>query len=83
MYPWWVRGLRDQCVAAGVPFFFKQWGEYVTLSEMPEDTYRKWDIQHGTEAWTRDDPRWRVGKKAAGRILDGRTWDQFPEVNHG
>ena len=22
----WVRGLRDQCVDAGVPFFFKQWG---------------------------------------------------------
>ncbi len=24
--PEWIRGLRDQCVAAGVPFFFKQWG---------------------------------------------------------
>lgn len=24
--PDWVRDLRDQCVGAGVPFFFKQWG---------------------------------------------------------
>src|SRR5690606_38608206 len=28
MHPDWARGLRDQCKAAGVPFFFKQWGEW-------------------------------------------------------
>jgi protein gp37 len=27
-HPDWVRELRDQCVAAGVPFFFRQWGEW-------------------------------------------------------
>lgn len=49
----WIRGIRDTCVAAGVPFHFKQWGE------------------HGADLV-------RIGKKAAGRELDGRTWDQFP-----
>lgn len=44
----WVTDIRDKCLEAGVPFFFKQWGG--------------------------------VNKKMAGRELDGRTWDQFPEV---
>jgi hypothetical protein len=29
MHPEWARSLRDRCVAAGVPFFFKQWGEWL------------------------------------------------------
>ena len=49
----WARGVRDQCLAAGVPFFFKQWGE------------------HGPDGR-------REGKKRAGRLLDGRTWDEAP-----
>ena len=24
----WFRGIRDQCLASGTPFHFKQWGEY-------------------------------------------------------
>lgn len=28
MHPDWARSLRDQCAAAGVPFFFKQWGAW-------------------------------------------------------
>lgn len=32
MHPEWVRSLRDQCVAAGVPFHFKQWGEWAPVS---------------------------------------------------
>ena len=49
----WARDVRDQCVATGVPFHFKQWGEYG---------------ENGV----------RVGKKAAGRLLDGRLWDEKP-----
>ena len=37
MHPDWARSLRDQCQAAGVPFFFKQWGEWVTELQSPED----------------------------------------------
>ena len=44
----WALAVRDQCVAAGVPFFFKQWGG--------------------------------VQRTRAGRQLDGRTWDQYPQA---
>lgn len=79
VHPDWVRTLRDRCQEAGVPFFFKQWGEYCSPSQMPPDTYRAWDVQHGTEIWG-EKPRWKVGKKKAGRLLDGRTWDEMPEI---
>ena len=69
MHPDWARSLRDQCNAAGVPFFFKQWGSYV------------WDVRHEPPQAT-DYPR-KVGKKNAGRLLDGRTWDEMPGVAHG
>ena len=68
MHPDWARGVRDQCVSAGVPFFFKQWGAWG-----PE--FEDWSAE--VDAQT---PMVRVGKKAAGRVLDGRTWDQYPEV---
>ena len=61
MHPDWARSLRDQCVAAGVPFLFKQWGNWAPhlLGHSPAN----------------------VGKKAAGRELDGRTWDEYPVVS--
>jgi protein gp37 len=52
LHPDWVRSLRDQCAEAGVPFFFKQWGE--------------WAPAHPDGAMV------RIGKKAAGAMLDGR-----------
>jgi protein gp37 len=78
MHPDWARGLRDQCAEASVPFFFKQWGNWVAPNEMPPDTFMDWDVENGTSAYDRDQP-WRVGKKRAGRLLDGRTWDEYPE----
>jgi protein gp37 len=48
MQPEWVGSVRDQCEAAGVPFFFKQWG-----------------------GWN---------KKKAGRLFEGRTWDEMPRA---
>ena len=69
----WARSLRDQCTAAGVPFFFKQFGEYAPIFTAPgEDVSRC----NGTEMS-------RVGKKAAGRLLDGRTWDEMPQSAQG
>ncbi|SLG33563.1 bacteriophage protein gp37 [Mycobacteroides abscessus subsp. abscessus] len=78
MHPEWARSLRDQCTAAGVPFFFKQWGEYITTEQMTEATYMTWDIEHGSAQY-HPSVQWRVGKKRAGRELDGRTWDEFPD----
>lgn len=75
MHPAWARDLRDQCAAAGVPFLFKQWGE--------------WGPANGPAFMASGGKRsdlyvclWgemaRIGKKVAGRLLDGRTWDGFP-----
>jgi protein gp37 len=71
----WAQSIRNQCVAAGVPFFFKQWGEYGYFDQVPEDTYQ--EIDAAGELPT-DNPL-RLGKKRAGALLDGREWRQFPE----
>jgi protein gp37 len=66
----WLRSLRDQCISAGVPHLFKQWGE--------------WAPGRRTEAEGRPGVQlageWlnRVGKHAAGRTLDGREHTEFP-----
>lgn len=87
MHPEWARILRDQCEAGGVPFHFKQWGEWSadlnTLGWPADGTYV--NAQNGSRAdeitamqggtWTL---MGRVGKKVAGRELDGRTWDEWP-----
>jgi protein gp37 len=76
MHPDWARSLRDQCVDAGVPFLFKQWGEFLPCgmpTDQPHDTNRS---PPGGEV---DGHRFvRIGKRAAGRLLDSRTWDEYP-----
>jgi protein gp37 len=67
MHPEWARGLRDQCKAAGVPFLFKQWGEW------HPDALLYTDI-HGTCP----PPHMRIGKAKSGRLLDGVLWDERP-----
>ncbi len=118
MHPDWSSSLRDQCVAAGVPFLFKQWGEWKPICQMEEaehgglyksnviakphedqgnldDIYgRKCTVPttvlhidgsthgitepmafgQGTEAMQ----IFKIGKKAAGRLLDGRIWNEVP-----
>jgi len=78
MHPDWARSLRDQCQAAGAPFLFKQWGEWLPDSHVYdgcETNYGKAPTHHWEDGFS-----WRVGKKAAGRLLDGREWNEFPEV---
>ncbi len=76
MDPRWVVSLRDQCIGAGVPFFFKQWGEFrtTTLDEAEDGDPRI--VAVGEDNW----PMTRVGKKEAGRLLDGREWSEFPNL---
>jgi protein gp37 len=83
-HPDWVRNVRDQCLRAGVPFFFKQWGECIHESQTDEDLWKDFvergrvrdnvakHIQYGGYTY-------RVGKKVAGRKLDGREWNEFPK----
>jgi protein gp37 len=78
MHPAWARSIRDQCVAAGVPFFFKQWGEWQPLSTV--DGRQVLPFGHYILP-THINPGFgfsRVGKKAAGRVLDGKEWSEFP-----
>lgn len=83
MHPDWVRSLRDQCQAAGVAFFFKQRGDWTWLEnptggEWVTDGPTMCRLQpDGVKGWT-GWPMQRIGKKAAGRLLDGRTWDEVP-----
>lgn len=75
MHPDWARSIRDQCVSAGVPFFFKQWGEWApTFRGGLDQTRLDWRIEHGQRYH-------RLGKKRAGRLLDGLTWDQMPALD--
>lgn len=112
MHPAWARSLRDQCAAADVPFFFKQWGEFAPVCEMPEELIESCyhpAPEHSPEATKRckvdqcvlhyDGERFNgramyerpafeqgsgamtmmaVGKKKAGRLLDGKLHDGMP-----
>ncbi|MGV6473474.1 phage Gp37/Gp68 family protein [Azotobacter vinelandii] len=105
MHPAWARSLRDQCAtagaAAGVPFLFKQWGEWVPrsacyhtfedgkscsehdpsskrwpcirLTEKGHDGRHLENTDQGCDAYMQ-----RVGKKIAGRLLDGELHDAYP-----
>ncbi len=93
-HPAWFRSLRDQAVAFGSAFLFKQWGEWGAGSAHPRDPKRerimlsdgrliellsRYDVDG---RWGSLDPNvmTRVGKREAGRLLDGRTWDELPRV---
>lgn len=94
MHPDWARGIRDQCAAAGVPFLFKQWGEHALTYDRDRDDpdWRACGKQErGPGQWLniaggtgfhgeRVHYAARIGKKAAGRELDGVTHDGFPKV---
>lgn len=80
MHPDWARGLRDQCLTAGVPYFFKQWGQYCYPEQMTRDTYQQVDMGHNLAGNSDYNKPWSVGKKAAGRLLDGREWNEMPGV---
>lgn len=121
MHPDWPRSLRDQCEAAGVPFFMKQWGEWLPVGQQddafnrrlyrsnrlakPHEDQAALDDAYGRTCTVQAaciqgdgtvlDPltpvafrqgtspmlTFKVGKKAAGRLLDGREHNGFPEVH--
>lgn len=98
MHPDWARSLRDQCATAGVPFFFKQWGEWCPATAdygvsghcMPETgdkfTWIGWDGKtKNPSAHGLVDPVMaiaRMGKKQSGRLLDRVEHTCYPEVRH-
>lgn len=92
MKPEWARSVRDQCHAGGVPFFFKQWGEWEPTDNKQKFTYTRVidgeplkytarSIKTGRPLFLFGDMAMmeRVGKKNSGRLLDGREWNEFPQ----
>jgi protein gp37 len=107
MHPEWARYLRDACTKARVPFFLKQWGEYLPVGQSlpgygkihgatavkpgrmklhyggtPEHAPKHAFAERGVDFASMADGRltFRVGKKAAGRLLDGVEHNGFPKV---
>lgn len=75
MHPDWARNIRDQFVASKTPFFFRQWGNWspnclCATSRPHRTTPRPEPGKPGV--------MFHCGKKGAGRVLDGRTWDDLP-----
>jgi protein gp37 len=77
MHPDWARSLRDQCQAAEVPFFFKQWGAWLHSTQL-ESATTNLGSNPPTYNWPDASTSYLVGKKTAGHLLDGRTWQEFP-----
>lgn len=89
MHPSWARTLRDQCVAARVPFFFKGWGEWYPEGWVHYDSR----FDHPYMVLTLDGrivpnrealapshnvELRRLGKRRSGRLLDKREWNEMP-----
>lgn len=78
MHPDWTRSLRDQCERTGIPFLFKQWGEnypdkeHLQGSRYPDGTAPTFDENAVSFI--------KLGKKKAGRELDGKIHDGFPSL---
>jgi hypothetical protein len=78
-HPDWARALRDDCKRAGVPFFFKQWGEWIHESQtkwsepgpIPEGAWA--EIFEEGKGWF-----FRLGKKRTGHLVDGVEHHAFP-----
>lgn len=71
MHPDWGRSLRDQCAAAGVPFFFKQHGNWTSVDMLNPIGRERFRFPDGCEVS-------RVSKPAAGRLLDGVEHNGMP-----
>lgn len=78
MSPDWVRSLRNQCALAEVPFLFKQWGDWLPMLGQVEGVQVSGEKVTTSDGWVMG----RAGKKAAGRSLDGRLHDEYPEARH-
>lgn len=78
MHPDWVRSLRDQCEATGVPFLFKQWGEFLPDGQVDNNGDEWVPVGTRQRSVANNGGFNRIGKKHSGRLLDGVLHDGFP-----
>lgn len=94
MHPRWASGLRDQCTDAGIAFHFKQWGEWAPVYDPATAELRTEGSGREGARWTDGicerfptgdghGDVFKLGKHRTGRLLDGRTWDEFPTPSGG
>jgi protein gp37 len=96
MHPDWARSLRDQCRVAGTAFFFKQWGNWIPQPDQgaprnnsdhlvfPDGgSVRAGHAGHRQLTTPGIALMRHTSKRDAGRVLDGRTWDEFPTPETG
>jgi len=78
MHPEWARSVRQACIACEVPFHFKQWGEWQAIDDMSVDAINRTPGTAPGHRFHDGVDVYRVGKQRAGRLLDGREWNEFP-----
>lgn len=85
MHPDWARSIRDWCKETETPYFFKQWGEWMPTEI--RNAHQKNEIvllPDGSQMAMTTNPRAvvmrNVGKHAAGRELDGKTYSEYPAL---
>jgi len=83
LHPDWIRSLVGQCRVAGVPFFFKSWGEWLPVGQKPASEFKpigKNDAIKRFHLWedSNKNVSMKIGHKATGRLLDGREWNETP-----
>jgi protein gp37 len=91
MHPDWVKRLRAECKTANVPFFFKQWGEYIPNRSLPDElTSNHKSIWLSDDSGTLTNPDLdtvmgrsmelmvNVGKHKSGNSLSGKQHLEFP-----
>ena len=74
----WARSLRDQCVEAEVPFFWKQWGQWLPVSQKLDNWYNNGEWMLAADKQTVGCFIRLKSKHDAGRQLDGREWNEMP-----
>lgn len=92
-HPDWFRSLRDQAIAAGARYFHKQNGEWLHMTQQERSKEFPRIVADGANGcppggypesrvfrWPDGSESYRVGKANAGRLLDGREWNELPEV---
>lgn len=88
MHPEWACTLRDQCNTRGIPYFFKQWGDW---SPQAANGFTQWPViepnkpvllpaHPGRQGQDSHQVMVRLGKHKAGRVLDGREWNEYPRI---
>lgn len=85
VHHWWAEYLKRQCQNARVPFFWKQWGEWIPLVELDYDTRGEiYPLRDGTRVVGvgkgYGQECWRLGKDTTGRLIFGREYSEIPTV---